>query len=74
MNVSGPVETAFMRGAGVSRDTDNRQVYVVVGELRRLKIDVAGLHETRFGQAIYFVGDSIVLLFRRPLPTDEGTF
>ena len=43
----------------------------MVGELRRLDVEVAGLQETRwFGEEVYSVGDSTVLSSGRPLPLD----
>lgn len=71
LNVSGPVETAFARGVRTLSGVDDRRIDVVVGELQRLGIEVAGLEETRwFGDASYVVGDALVLTSGRPLPSD----
>ena len=71
VNIDGPVETAFVRGTCICGDTDDRRIDVFVGELKRFKIEVTSLQETRlFGQATYSVGDSIVLLSGRSLPLD----
>ena len=52
VNVDGPVETAFARGTRICGDTDDRRIDVVVGQLKRFKIEVTCLQETRwFGQA-----------------------
>ena len=45
---------------------DDRRIDVVVGKLKRLDIEVAGLQETRwFGEEAYSVGDSAVLSYGR---------
>jgi len=90
VNVSGPAETAFTRkrnGSGrgrnlnlnlnsnLTKDKDDRRIDIVVGELTRLGIEVAGLQETHwFGTAEYAVRDSIVLSCGRPLPPENGNF
>eukprot|EP00117_Sycon_ciliatum_P000293 scpid101516/ scgid6415/ len=54
---------------------DDRRIDVVVGKLKRLDIEVAGLQETRwFGEEVYSVGDSAVLSSGRRLPSGDGSF
>ncbi|XP_065195630.1 craniofacial development protein 2-like [Sycon ciliatum] len=81
VNASGPVETAFVRknsnfrNSNFEFDKDDRRVDVVVGELKRLDKEVAGLQETRwFGEEVYSVGDSAVLSTRWRLPSGDGSF
>ena len=47
-NVLGPIETAFARGVRTSTDVDDRRIDIVISELKRLGIEVAGLQETRW--------------------------
>lgn len=72
VNTHGPVETASLRG---SPSLEDRRIDVVVHELERCHIEVAGLQETRwFGNESYRVGDSTVLSSGRPLPQDGAPF
>ena len=61
------VETARQRSeAGQS---DDRQIDQVMRELSRYRIHVAALQETKwYGEAVYRVGDAIVLAAGRPTP------
>ena len=76
VNVSGPVQTDYVRrGAAASKDVDDGRINVVVSELKRLGIEVAGVQETHwFGQDVYSVGNSTVLARGRPLPADGEAF
>ena len=49
LNATGLLETAFACGYRASRDFDDRRIdFSVVSELARLRIEVAGLQETRW--------------------------
>ena len=75
MNQSGPVETAYVRAPRNICEKDDRRIDLVVLELDRLRVEVAGLQETRwFGSGVYRVGDSVVLSSGRPLPSDGGGY
>ena len=75
MNCSGPVETAFVRAENKSlknRNVNDRRSDVVVAELKRMKIEVAGLQETSwFGKDVYTLCDSAVLASGRSLPSSR---
>ena len=43
VNVDGPVETTFAQGTRICGDTDDRRIDVIVGEVKRSKIEVTGL-------------------------------
>ena len=65
------METASARSSRQQTVTEDRRIDIVVDELSRLKIEVAGLQETRwFGREVYSVGDSIVLSSGRPVPQE----
>ena len=70
------MQTAYVRrGAAASKDVDDGRINVVVSELKRLGIEVAGVQETHwFGQDVYSVGNSTVLARGRPLPADGEAF
>ena len=71
LNDFGPMETASARSSRQQTVTEDRRIDIVVDELSRLKIEVAGLQETRwFGREVYSVGDSIVLSSGRPVPQE----
>lgn len=87
VNVSGPIETAFVRQeysnfknsnltiSKKNKNIDDRRIDIVVNELKRLRIEVAGLQETRwFGEAVYSVQDSVVLSSGRKLPQKGEKF
>lgn len=80
VNAHGSVETSSVRSfsRGVSELAtvqDDRKIDIVVGEFRRLGIEVAGLQESYwFGQEAYVVEDAIVLSSGRPVPPKEGPF
>ena len=60
MDCEGPVETA--KQGTESEQSDIRPIDQVVKELERYRICAAALQETKwFGDAIYKVGDSIVV-------------
>ena len=68
------METASVQGER-QKISDDRRIDVVVGELDRLGIEVAGLQETRwFGRASYCVGDALVLSSGRPVPLPGSLF
>ena len=74
LNFSGPVQTAYV-AQRPRKTADDRRIDVVVDELERLDIEVAGLQETRwFGDALYHVGDAMVLSSGRPTPVDGENF
>ena len=57
------------------KTADDRRIDVVVDELARLDIEVAGLQETLwFGESVYRVGDAVVLCSGRPMTKDGGSF
>ena len=54
---------------------DDRRIDIVVDELHRLRIEVAGLQETLwFGRDIFSVADSMVLTSGKKLPGPDGEF
>ena len=68
MNIDGPVSTAA-RGKRVVED---KKINIVVSELRRYEIEVAGFQESKwFGKDIFRVEDAIVLTSGRAIPTDD---
>ena len=74
LNFSGPVQTAYV-AQRPRKTADDRRIDVVVDELERLDIEVAGLQETRwFSDALYHVGDAMVLSSGRPTPVDGENF
>ena len=51
---------------------EDKKIYLVVRELRRLGIEVAGLQESRwFGSDFYNVDDALVLSSGRPVPSEN---
>ena len=67
VDCEGPVETARQRTAN---ESDNKRIDLVIRELKRCQVVVAGLQETKwFGNAMYKVGESIVMTAGRPMPT-----
>ena len=70
LDVKGSVETARQANY-LHVVTDERKVHVdqVVSELGRCKIDVAALQKTKlFGEALYRVGESVVVAAGRTVP------
>ena len=78
VNFSGPAGTAFVRQEFSEKNLsrkDDRRIDIVVDELRRLRIEVAGLQETLwFGRDIFSVADSMVLTSGKKLPGPDGEF
>ena len=78
VNFSGPAGTAFVRQEFSEKNLsrkDDRRIDIVVDELRRLRIEVAGLQETLwFGRDIFSVVDSMVLTSGKKLPGPDGEF
>ena len=69
MNQHCPVTTAVRSSRRVS---DDRKIDVVVRELNRFQIEVAGLQETKwFGSEAYAVANSVVLSSGRPVPVES---
>ena len=69
LDYEGPVETA--RQHPRTGHFDDRRIDQVVRELERYKISVAALQETKwFADAVYRVGESIVIAAGRPIPPD----
>ena len=67
LDYEGPVETA--RQYTETGQFDDRRIDQVVKELERYKISVAALQETKwFNDAVYRVGESIVIAAGRPVP------
>ena len=63
----GPVETAHQRSE--IREAEDRRIDLVIRELKRYNIKIAGIQETKwFGSSVYQVGESIVLAAGRPTP------
>ena len=68
LDCEGPVETA--RQCSEASQFDDRRIDQVVNELERYRISVAALQETKwFNDAVYKVGESIVLAAGRPTPS-----
>ena len=68
LDVEGSVETA-RQANDLHVVTDERKIDQVISELGRYKIDVAALQETKwFGEAVYRVGESVVLAAGRAVP------
>ena len=67
LDAEGPIETA--RQGSEARDAEDRRVDLVVRELERYHVKIAALQETKwFGNAVYTVGESVVLAAGRPTP------
>ena len=68
LDVEGSVETA-KQGNDVGLVADERKIDQVMNELKRYRVKVAALQETKwFGKEVCKVGESIVLNSGRPLP------
>ena len=64
LECDGPVETARQRGV-----LEDRRIDLAIRELCRYCVTVGALQETKwFGNAVYQVGESIVLAAGRPTP------
>ena len=74
----GDASTAFVRQEFSEKKLsrkDDRRIDIVVDELRRLRIEVAGLQETLwFGRDIFSVADSMVLTSGKKLPGPDEEF
>ena len=72
LDAEGPIETA--RQGSEARDAEDRRVDLVVRELERYHVKIAALQETKwFGNAVYTVGESVVLAAGRPTPGPAQT-
>ena len=66
VDCEGPVETARQSATAEGED---RRIDLVIRELGRYQVVAAGLQETKwFGNAMYKVGESVVLTAGRPTP------
>ena len=67
IDIEGSVETA--RQGRVTLQAEDRRVDLIVRELDRYNIKVTALQETKWlGNAVYNVGESVVLTAGRPVP------
>ena len=70
LDTEGSIETA--RQGRDMLHAEDRKVDLVVRELGRYNIKVAALQETKWmGNAVYEVGDSVLLTAGRPVPVPE---
>ena len=70
LDTEGPIETARQRSE--EKGAEDRRVDLVVRELDRYGVKIAALQETKwFGNAVYRVGDSVVLAAGRPTPEPD---
>ena len=69
VDTEGPIEIASR-----SQREEDRKVDWIVREMKRYKVKVAGLQETKwFGSSVYDVSDAVVLTSGRETPSeDEG--